>query len=238
MARLLIIKTGSTASEIALRYGDFEDWFSRELVLPGLEVETRNVARGQTLPAPDTVDGVLVTGSPAMVTDREIWSEACADWLRQAVQADRKVLGVCYGHHLLARALGGRVGFHPEGREIGTHGLSRRGEAADDALFGALPERFQAHLSHKQSVLELPPGAIHLVDGEFEPHQAFRWGQQSWGCQFHPEFSEEVMVAYVESLAGAMEEEGLKPAAIREQVAATPEATAVLHRFAQLVNGG
>lgn len=235
MAKLLIIKTGNTHQAIAQHHGDFDRWFARGLSSTGLTLEICDVAAGESLPARESVDGALITGSPAMVTERAPWSEAAGQWLAQAAEAGLPLLGVCYGHQLLADALGGEVGFHPGGREIGSRSLQTLAAAAADPLFADLPQGFMANLSHKQSVLELPPGAVHLVQGDFEPHQVFRWGEQCWGCQFHPEFDAAIMTAYVDSLAQEMAAEGMDAEAHRTQVTETPEAAAILSRFAALV---
>ena len=76
--------------------------------------------RGEALPDPRSVRAVVVTGSAAMVTSREPWSERTAAWLCETVEVKTPVLGICYGHQLLAHALGGRVEDNPQGRHIGT----------------------------------------------------------------------------------------------------------------------
>jgi len=118
------------------------------------------------------------------------------------------VLGVCYGHQLLAHVFGGTVDYHPEGRESGTHTVTLTASAASDAPFSTMPSQFLAQLTHKQSVLGLPPQAILLGASEFEPHQAFRIGECAWGVQFHPEFTDEVMRAYLAVQALDIESEG------------------------------
>src|SRR5690606_2484463 len=119
--------------------------------------------------------GAVLTGSGAMVTDRLDWSEATAEWLRGAVAAGLPLLGICYGHQLLADALGGRVADHPDGREVGTIEVERLAAADGDALFDAAPARFRAHATHEQSVLELPPGAVALASSAHDANQAVRF---------------------------------------------------------------
>lgn len=234
--KVAILKTGSTYPNVKEEFGDFEDWFIRRLS-PGLDITVFNTQAGELPEHPGEWDGVVVTGSPAMVSDREPWSENAAQWLARAVKQAIPVLGVCYGHQLLAHALGGDVGYHPKGRETGTQRVELLTNAEDDPLFRGLPETFSAQLTHKQSVLRLPEDAVLLARNEFEPHQAFRIGTCAWGVQFHPEFSDAVMKAYLKVQAPDLESEGLDSQAMIDSVTTAPEASALLERFSALVTG-
>ena len=86
----------------------------------GLPVVVLDPRRGDTLPPPAQISGAVVTGSHAMVSHREPWSEATGAWLAQLVAHGTPLLGICFGHQLLAHALGGEAGNHPGGPEIGT----------------------------------------------------------------------------------------------------------------------
>jgi len=194
----LIVQTGSTLPAVRARHGDFPEWFRRGLGLRRDEVDVVDVER-EALPEIGAHAGVVVTGSPAMVSERLDWSERTAQWLAQTIDAGSAVLGVCYGHQLIAHALGGRVDYHPSGREVGTVAIECAPEAADDALFAAAPPRFSAHASHQQSVLDLPPGAVALARSAHDPHHAVRYAPRAWGLQFHPEFSAEIMRGYLDA---------------------------------------
>lgn len=232
MASLLILKTGSTYPVISQTFGDFEHWFVRHL-----DTDSRPVVRDVTLEGPpESVagwSGVVITGSPAMVTEGLPWSEQTASWLGEAVDNDVPLLGVCYGHQLLAHAFGGRVGFRDEGRESGTFPVTLTEEGKQDRLLGQLPETFPAHLTHAQSVLALPPQAILLAHSDGEPHQAFRIGRRAWGVQFHPEFDHRIMTGYLETQARDLEREGQDPASLIAKVQETAQATSLLARFAR-----
>ncbi len=236
MKSLVIIKTGQTYPEIKADHGDFEHWFLTGLEHPGLTLSVHNPAAGETLPS--TPDGVVITGSPAMVSDREPWSELTALWLRTMMDQGVPLLGVCYGHQLLAHACGGLVGYRPMGREMGTLAVQLEDAARDDALFAGLEDGFPAHLTHRQSVLSLPPNAIRLARSEQEPNQAFRIGRNAWGVQFHPEFSAAIMQAYIARLKPDLQREGIDPQVLSGSITDTPRASALLARFARLVAQG
>jgi len=231
---VVILKTGSTYPGIKEKFGDFDEWFVRGLS-KSLDLTVVNTEAGELPGDPAAWDGIVITGSPAMVSDREPWSEKAAEWLAQAVDKAVPLLGVCYGHQLLAHALGGDVGYHPGGRESGTKRVELLASARNDPLFRGMPDSFRAHLTHKQSVLRLPPNATLLGRNEFEPHQAFRIGKCAWGVQFHPEFSEGIMRAYLGVQAPELELEGLDSQAMIDAVTGAPEASGLLERFSAFV---
>jgi GMP synthase (glutamine-hydrolysing) len=184
---------------------------------------------------PDQWDGIVVTGSPAMVSDRESWSESTGAWLAKAVEQGVPVLGVCYGHQLLAQSLGGKVGYHPDGRESGTYEVNLHDSAKGDPLVEGLPRTFKAQLTHRQAVLELPANAVLLASNNFERHQAFRVGACAWGVQFHPEITADIMRAYLSAQAPDMLKEGLSPDSLMNQVEEAPYAASLLQRFSDIV---
>lgn len=232
--RVVILKTGSTYAGLRGQFGDFDEWFIRGLS-PDLALVVVNVEAGESPGEPEDWDAIVITGSPAMVSDRAPWSEATATWIASAVRKEIPVLGVCYGHQLLAHALGGEAGYHPRGRETGTHSVELLPAAKTDPLFQSMPTRFKAHLTHRQSALQLPPGAVLLARNDFEPHQAFRVGTCAWGVQFHPEFNDAIMKAYLEVQAPDLEKENLDSAALIAGVEPAPEASSLLKRFSELV---
>jgi GMP synthase (glutamine-hydrolysing) len=236
---LLIVKTGDTLPSLRATRGDFEDWIARGLQSaagpqPVLGVMTIDARTTVEWPLPHQWAGVVITGSPAMVTDRAPWSERAAEWLAQCVAAQVPVLGICYGHQLLAHALGGEVARHPEGLEIGTVTVQRLPESDDDALLSGLPQAFAAQVVHEQSVRRLPPGAVPLAANAHEAHHAFRVGPCAWGVQFHPEFSDAVMRDYVQCFTPALQRSGIDAEALQRQVQATPDSAGLLARFAQI----
>jgi len=231
---LAIIKLGETFDALREERGDFEHWVAAGLGATRLPVVVLDPRRGDTLPPPHQISGAVVTGSHAMVSHREPWSEATGAWLAQLVVHGTPVLGICFGHQLLAHAMGGEAGNHPGGLEIGTVEVALTDAAQDDPLLHGLPARFDAQAVHWQSALRLPEGAVLLAGNAFEPHQAFRIGLRAWGVQFHPEFDAEVMRGYVDRMASDLRAAGLDPQALRERIASTATSAQLLGRFAHI----
>ena len=232
-APFLILETGQPVASMR-RHRGFPHWIRVAAGLGAAEVavfDAENHDDGEALPGREGVAGVIVTGSGAMVTDRHPWSERTAQWLGAAARDGLPILGICYGHQLLAHALGGEVGDNPGGREMGTVELETLPAAEGDALFTGLPSRFPAQATHLQSVLRMPEGAVALARSHGDPCHAFRWGDAAWGVQFHPEFSTTHMRGYVHARREALAREGRDPARMAAAVSAAPHARRVLRRF-------
>lgn len=232
---ILIVKTGTTLSEIAERRGDFEKWIERALGNVGLPIDVQAVfgSDGVDLPELASLAGVIVTGSSAMVSHEEPWSEATAAWLSGVVEAKTPCLGICYGHQLLAKALGGRVGPNPRGREIGTVRVALDG-TREDSLLEELGTAVRMQASHVESVLALPANAELRGTTTLDPHHAFCVAGHAWGVQFHPEFDADVMRGYIRGRRDALIEEDLDPDALLRAVEDTPSGDQLLARFARL----
>lgn len=226
----LILETGQPVASMR-RHRGFPHWIRVAAGLSPDEAVAIDVQRGDALPVRAGFASAIVTGSGAMVTDREPWSEASAQWLRDAAHAGLPLLGICYGHQLIAHALGGEVGWHPAGREMGTVELELHDTALHDPLFAGLPGRFAAQATHLQTVLRAPDGATVLARSVHDACHAFRWGDRAWGLQFHPEFSTVHMRGYVRARRDALRHEGHCPHAVARTVSATPHARRVLRRF-------
>jgi GMP synthase (glutamine-hydrolysing) len=235
--RIFIIKTGGTFADFAAARGDFEDWFRAGLRVSGDQVAVVKVAAGEIPPEPGLIAGAIVTGSHEMVTEDAQWSERTAAWLVKAVLRRTPVLGVCYGHQLLALAMGGRVGDNPAGRRIGTVEIALTDRARRDPLLAGLGDFLRVHACHSQSVLEMPPGARLLATSEPVPVQAFAVGACAWGVQFHPEFDAGIVCEYLRRHRDALREEGQDPETLSAGCADTPVGTEILERFTRICLG-
>ena len=236
MNKILLIKTGSTFPFLVSKRGDFEHW-----ILSGMQVEPENaiivdVCNDFTLPGFDGISGVIISGSHAMVTEHPDWSERTVEWLVGAVEKQIPILGICYGHQLLAYALGGEVGDNPNGCEFGTVEIKLHENARGDKLFGGFSSSLRVHVSHAQSVLRLPDTATLLVSSDMDRNQAFVVGNSAWGVQFHPEFDAEIVIEYINQHRGALLRENKNPDRIIERCFNTPHGSEILKRFVEILH--
>ncbi|WP_296663320.1 glutamine amidotransferase [Paraburkholderia sp.] len=231
LSPLLIVQVGTPPDVIRHPFGDLPDWYCRALQRPRDSVTVVRVFEGEALPPPDASRVAIITGSWSMVTDLHPWSEATAQWIRDAMEVQMPLFGVCYGHQLMAHALGGRVDYHALGREVGCRTIRLLPEAESDALLEGWPSTFPAHLTHEQSVIELPPGARVLAYSDHDPHQIVRYGPNAVSTQFHPEFTPEISAACINRSVDLLRGEGKDPEAMLRALEETHEATRLLRRF-------
>jgi GMP synthase (glutamine-hydrolysing) len=234
MRRLCVIKTGHTIPALNQKRGDFEDWILSGMGFRNEDVIIAEVCGDGDLPAYDEITGVVITGSHAMVTEGHDWIEQAAEWLRGSIENRVPVLGICFGHQLLAHALGGEVGDNPNGHEYGTIEVHLEKKANSDPLLGGFPSPIRVQASHTQSVLEPPHGATRLASSTGDPNQSFMVGGRAWGVQFHPEFDAEIMTAYIEYNKDILIGENQDPLRLIGQTADTRYGREILKRFAGL----
>lgn len=230
--RATVLVAGDTIPAIAARRGEFPRWLRERTgaAWPG-EWLVHDLRTDTLLPGPTDAEAFLITGSASSVTEEAPWMLRAQELIRAIVAAGTPLLGVCFGHQLIGRALGGVVGRNPRGREIGTVRLRM---VAADPLFDGLPPSFDVHASHVDSVTELPPGATLLAETDLEPNSAFRAGPKAWAVQFHPEFDADVMRGYLTARAELVRTEGRDPEALLDAVHDETAGEAILRRFAEL----
>ncbi len=234
MKNILILKMGPTISRLARRRGEFDDWIATPIKEQAMSVAVIAPYTGEKLPRPESYAGVVISGSHAFVTDMEPWSKKVTAWIPDVIDAEIPLLGICYGHQLMALALGGTVGNSPVAIEMGTVELKLTEFADDDPLFSGLNGTFKAHVSHAQSALTLPPDAVVLAYNQAEAHHAFAIGRSAWGLQFHPEFDADIMQAYVSEFSQQLIAHGYDPKTIDQMITETPNSRQILNRFAQI----
>ena len=231
---ILIIHTGNPDAEGLARFGSYGEQLRRAAGLAPGAARIVPVFQDAALPPAHECAAALVTGSPAMVTDREPWSEQAAAWLREAIAAGLPVFGVCYGHQLMAHALGGEVGDNPRGREAGTQAVALSADAQGDPLLADAPARFPAQMQHTQSVLRPPPGARVLGASALDGCQILRYGPAAVSVQFHPEFDDALTRDDLRRRGERYRRMGLDVDALAASVQPSPYAATLARRFLDL----
>jgi GMP synthase (glutamine-hydrolysing) len=191
-----ILRPGSTFPAMIDRFGDYDAWFARALEPTGARVEVHDVV-AEAPPDPGSADGWVITGSRSSLTAVESWAEQLLEWIREAARREAPLLGVCYGHQAVSKALGGDVLRHPHGWEIGTVEIELTEAGRRDPLFDGFPERFLVQTTHEDHVVELPPDAVLLAGNLHSPVQAAAIGASIRTVQFHPEVTAPIAADFV-----------------------------------------
>ena len=182
------------------------------------------------------IDAIVLGGSGDHSATQDYPFMAWLERLIQDAVADHTpVFGICWGHHFIARALGGEVVTDPTSEEVGTFEVELNAAGRADALFEGLPPRFAANLVHHDSVSRLPDDFVELASSPRCRNQAIRSvGKPVYGTQFHGEMTSSQLRhrllmyqdEYLESEDQAQDVvDGLMP---------TEEARSLLRRFLEL----
>ena len=169
-----------------------DDRASRYLADQGFAIAWFQPFKGELLPDIDPeIAGVVVTGGGAQIDQIEqspyLYSEA--QWIEQCLKADVPVLGLCLGGQLLAHVLGARVGPRADGlQEFGYYTVQ-----PSDLEHPFVPQDFNVLQNHSRG-FEVPDGATLLARGELFPNQAFCYGDNAYGLQFHPEVTSAILL--------------------------------------------
>lgn len=163
------------------------------LVESGFELDIRRPALGDALP--ETLEhhaGAVVFGGPMSANDSDDFVRREIEWLSVPLKEDKPLLGICLGAQMLCNHLGGRVCDHDDGIvEIGWYPLQATAEGR--ALLHWPDMVYQFH----REGFSLPSGATLLATAETYPNQAFRYGDNAWGIQFHAELTRVMMQRWV-----------------------------------------
>lgn len=188
--KVAILETGRPPGKLAEQFGDYPTMFER-LLGDGFEIETFDVAAGR-LPS-DKHAAYLITGSPAGVYEPLPWIGPLCDFIRSA--SDAKMVGICFGHQVMAEALGGHVEKSDKGWGAGLHRYSivHREQWMDGEV------QIEVPASHQDQVVIQPPNTEIVASSPFTEFAALAWTDRpAISFQFHPEFSPAFARALIE----------------------------------------
>jgi GMP synthase (glutamine-hydrolysing) len=232
---IVIIQVGQAIPSALEKYGDFDDYFIQAMDINKSHTKTYRVFEKIEFPDPQTIAGIIITGSGSMVTQELDWSEKTIDWLRPLVEKEIPILGACYGHQLLAKLFGGTVDWNPNGREIGEVDLTITHQAWRDPLFkGIVSEKtnsIKLIATHQQSVVRLPKNVTLLGSTKLDQNHCFRYKNHIWGLQFHPEFTTQIITEYIHARSDEIALEGLSTEKILNRLGDSNHGNRVLKNF-------
>jgi len=207
---IAIYLTGTTYPSIREKHGDFDSWFAREVRKHNGASRIVDV-RNESFPDLRTVDGIIITGSPASVyTNPPHWTSSFIGHLQDVLDHNVPTLGVCYGHQVLATAAGADVLPHPESREIGTVQLRLTEQGKRHPLFRGISSPFTVQETHEDVVVRLPDElSVQVLAGNtHNEYQALAYSDTVFGVQFHPEITKDIMADYLHIYGTKMLESG------------------------------
>ena len=188
---LAILETGAPPEPLIAEFGRYPAMFEDLL---GLEATTYDVAAGALPPDVGRHDAYLITGAAAGVYDDLPWIPKLTAFLR-AAKGRARLIGICFGHQVMAEAFGGHVEKSARGWGVGLHAypIVQREPWMDDAALVSVPA------SHQDQVVVAPPQADVIASSLFTPYAGFAWRDQpAISFQFHPEFSPAYAKALIE----------------------------------------
>jgi GMP synthase-like glutamine amidotransferase len=200
--KLTIIQTGEVPEPLRPRFGPYPAMFQRMFGATGngFTFETVPAHEGAPLPDPEQLGGILITGSAAGVHDDLPWLDPLRDFIRRSYAARTPMLGVCFGHQIMADALGGEVRKSEKGWGLGRH--SYRITRRPDLLAGDARELAIA-CSHQDQVVTRPPEADVFLGSDFTPNAGLLYHNgAAISVQPHPEFDDDYALALAELRRG------------------------------------
>ena len=196
MKNISIITNGPGIEEVKSLYGQASDWVTKILNDYNINV---NVVKGYEMDEldPEKDSAWIITGSAHSVYDGFDWIEYLRSKLKDMLEFQKPVLGICFGHQLIADTFGGKVILNPRGWELGSCRVSLTKEGEESMIFKNLESPLDVYQSHQDVVVEIPDKAVLLAENNMGI-QSFSYKDLFYGVQFHPEFTQEVMQKYLD----------------------------------------
>ncbi|TYJ44073.1 hypothetical protein E1A91_A03G196600v1 [Gossypium mustelinum] len=200
--RFAVLLCAEDSDYVKKRYGGYYGVFVEMLAEEGEAWEVFKVANGE-FPDDDEIanfDGFVITGSCNDAHGNDVWICKLIALLKKLDSLNKKVLGICFGHQILSRALGGKTGRAISGWDIGVTAIHL--SSSTSTLFSSLniPTTLSVIECHQDEVRELPPEAEVIAWSEKTGVEMFRYGDHMMGIQGHPEYTKDILIHLIDRL--------------------------------------
>ena len=200
-----ILLCGHAMPEVEKNHGDFDAMFARLLDGRGLSFRPYDVENMEFPKSPGEMDGWLLTGSKHGVYENHPFIPPLEDFIRTSHTAKAPMVGICFGHQIIAQALGGKVEKYSGGWSVGRTGYDFT--SGDTLMLNAW---------HQDQVIRAPEGAATVASNEFCTYAALTYGEHIYTVQPHPEITGPILADYVRHRRGT----GTYPDAIMDRALA------------------
>ena len=190
-----ILQCDDVSDEFLPEFGNYPAMFESLLgaIAPGLEFVTYRALDGELPHSHDACDGYITTGSRYSVNDNLAWIADLERFVAALAEAKKKFVGICFGHQLMAKVLGGQV------TDLGwAVGMSCNTVDVKKAWMDSSQDSLNLVVSHRDQISELPPGVEVLASNNFCPNYMIQFGNEMMSVQGHPEFSKAYSSALME----------------------------------------
>ena len=218
-----ILQTGHVPDEVAARDGTYSDLFGRLFAHRGFDMQTWSVVDMQFPDGPGAADAWLITGSRHGAYEDHPWIPPLEDLIRAIRDDGRPLVGICFGHQIIAKALGGRVEKFSGGWSVGRRSYDIGGCS------------LSLHAWHQDQVVSLPPGASVLGHNDFTANAVMAVGPNVLTVQPHPEFPASVVEELIEHRSATVPEPLLSGA--RAELGAPTDSRLIADWLADVLEG-
>ncbi|GLQ05829.1 glutamine amidotransferase-related protein [Sneathiella chinensis] len=174
-----ILQTGIVGGQLAADYGEYPDMFKEMFADEPFVYEDFSVVNGEFPTSTDQCDAWIITGSKHGAYEDHDWIPPLEEFVRQLVAEKRPTIGICFGHQIMAQALGGKVEKHSNGWGIGVHAYRHPTTGEETRLLAF----------HQDQVTECPAGADVIMTSDFCRYAGLQYSDACITLQPHPEHS-------------------------------------------------